>query len=185
MARIEVPPGDGSERHRFWMMQPALGKPAAKLQEAVYGDMELSVRDREAARRRIATINECLVCLDLRPGDMSDYGLDEDFYQSIADYRTRSDLYSPREQLAIEYAERFALDHKGIDDDLFDRLREEFSEAEIMELSTVIARHFAFGRMTMVLQLYGDGCAVDGGLPSDPYQRIADTEPQKVAGGPL
>jgi alkylhydroperoxidase family enzyme len=66
---------------------------------------------------------------------------------------TVSSEYSEAERVAIEYTEKFALDHLSIDDRMFDRLREHFSDPEILELTTIIARHLAFGRLTKVLEI--------------------------------
>ena len=76
----------------------------------------------------------------------------EAFYAELADYRTSS-LYTDRERLATEYAERFATDHLNIDDAFFERLRQHFSDAEVLDLSVTIARHMAFGRITQVLHV--------------------------------
>jgi hypothetical protein len=51
----------------------------------------------------------------------------------------------------VEYAERFAVDHTGIDADLFTRLQQHWSTAEIVDMTVCIARHLAFGRITAVL----------------------------------
>jgi len=51
----------------------------------------------------------------------------------------------------VEYAERFATDHTGIDADLFARLQRHWSTAEIVDMTVCIARHLAFGRITAVL----------------------------------
>ena len=61
--------------------------------------------------------------------------------------------YSDAERAAIRYAELFALDHRSIDDVTFDELRRHFSDPEILELTTIIARHLAFGRLTKVLEI--------------------------------
>ena len=61
--------------------------------------------------------------------------------------------YSPAEQVAIEYAERFALDHLAIDDAFWSRLREHFNDAEILDLTICIGNWLAFGRLTQVLHL--------------------------------
>lgn len=76
----------------------------------------------------------------------------ERFYGEIGSYGT-SDEYSPAERVAIEYAEKFAQDHLAIDDDLFQRLHQHFDDAEILDLTFVLARHLGFGRMTQVLGL--------------------------------
>ncbi|HXA30333.1 MAG TPA: hypothetical protein VN193_16480 [Candidatus Angelobacter sp.] len=76
----------------------------------------------------------------------------EEFYAAVGDWRTTS-MLSDAERVAVEYAERFALDHQGIDDDLFSRLQEHWSPAEILDLTVCIGRHLAFGRLTAVLAI--------------------------------
>ena len=83
---------------------------------------------------------------------MAREGVTEEMYAHVAEYRERED-YSEREKLAIEYAERFALEHLAIDDAFFTRLREHFADAEILDLTICVADYLAFGRLTQVLKL--------------------------------
>ncbi len=78
--------------------------------------------------------------------------LSEDMYAHVARYREREE-YSEREKLAIEYAEKFAIDHLSIDDQFFKRLKACYSDEEIVELSVSIATFLGFGRMIKVLDL--------------------------------
>ncbi len=78
--------------------------------------------------------------------------LTEDMYAHVAMYREREE-YSEREKLAIEYAEKFAIDHLSIDDHFFERLKACFTDKEIVELSVSIATFLGFGRMIKVLDL--------------------------------
>src|SRR5580692_7858668 len=98
----------------------------------------LDVRVREAARMRIAQLNDCPVCLTFRAASVKEKGIGEDFYAHVAEHGT-SDLYSERERLAIAYAERFALDHQNIDDSFFASLRQVFSDAEILDLTICLS----------------------------------------------
>jgi alkylhydroperoxidase family enzyme len=59
MARIEVPDGRGPEQVRAWSIHPTFGTAIANLSMTVYGDSVLPPRVREAARMRIARINNC------------------------------------------------------------------------------------------------------------------------------
>ena len=60
MARIEVPAGEGVERHRLWEMVPPLSEGIDAMRQSVYReDTLLSVREQEVARMRIAQINDC------------------------------------------------------------------------------------------------------------------------------
>jgi alkylhydroperoxidase family enzyme len=88
-------------------------------------------------------------------------GVTEEMYAHVAEYRERED-YSEREKLAIEYAERFALEHLAIDDAFFTRLREHFADAEILDLTICVADYLAFGRLTQVLKLDQE-CSIDPG----------------------
>ncbi len=51
----------------------------------------------------------------------------------------QSGVFSEKERVALEYAERMTITGEKVDDALFRRLREHFSEAEIVELSAVVA----------------------------------------------
>ena len=83
---------------------------------------------------------------------MAEQGVTEDMYSHVAEHRDHPE-YSDAERVAIEYAERFALAHLEIDDEFFVRLREHFSDADILDLTICIADFLAFGRLTEVLRL--------------------------------
>ena len=68
-------------------------------------------------------------------------------YAHVAEHRDHPE-YSDGERMAIEYAERFALDHLALDDEFFERLHEHFSDADILDLTICIADFLAFGRLT-------------------------------------
>ena len=58
--------------HIDWaLLRPEMAAGMGKLSGAVYGNSQLSVREREAARWTIALINDCAVCRDNRPGTAS------------------------------------------------------------------------------------------------------------------
>jgi alkylhydroperoxidase family enzyme len=50
-----------------------------------------------------------------------------------------SSAFSPSERVALEYAERMTYTGQKVDDALFGRLKEHFSEPQIVELTAVIA----------------------------------------------
>ena len=61
----------------------------------------------------------------------------------------------------MEYADRMALDHHNMDDQFFDRMREHFSDEQILELGMMIGQFIGFGRLLMVLDLESKFCPVD------------------------
>jgi alkylhydroperoxidase family enzyme len=146
MARIAVPTGVGGDAVQVWSLRPEMGRAVTRLVEAAYNRSILPVRVREGARMRIAQLNDCPVCLAFRAQSVKEQGVTEDFYRHVADHDA-ADGYSPQERLAIEYAERFALDHLSIDDAFFARLAECFTDAEILDLTICLAAFLGLGRM--------------------------------------
>jgi alkylhydroperoxidase family enzyme len=158
MARVDLPEGDGDELLRLYSLSPAMGAAAGNFTAAVYGDSVLSTRVREAARIRIAEINQCPVCLDTRTTSDPN-GLSEDEYLGIADWRS-VDTFTPEDRIAIEFAERFSTDHLGMDEDFWQRARAEMSDAELFELGVCCASWLGLGRMTQIFDA-GVSCRIE------------------------
>jgi alkylhydroperoxidase family enzyme len=121
-----------------------------QLVDAAYNKSILPVRVREAARMRIAQLNDCTVCLAFRADTVKTQGLTEDFYCRVGVPDVDAD-FSRQEQLAIEYAERFATDHLSIDDAFFVRLRACFSDPEILDLTICLSAFLGLGRTLRAL----------------------------------
>ncbi|HSG90183.1 MAG TPA: hypothetical protein VLA56_13305 [Pseudomonadales bacterium] len=69
--------------------------------------------------------------------------------------------FTPRERMALEYAEKLAVDHHAIDDAFFERLRVEFDDAEILELGMMAGQFIGFGRLLKVLDLTPRSCPIE------------------------
>ncbi|RJF86820.1 carboxymuconolactone decarboxylase family protein [Oleomonas cavernae] len=156
MARIDVADDPAS-----WMMlRPELGVGLAGFSEAVYGNAQLPLREREIARMRIAHINDCHLCRNTRHEQGAARGADESLYRKIDNWRAAPG-FSERERLAAEFAERFALDHLAMnaDDAFWARLRAAYSDAEVVELTISVALWLGVGRAMRVLDV-GQACAI-------------------------
>ncbi len=149
MARLDVPPGEGGDAVQIWSLQPAFGTAAMRLVDAAYNKSILPVRVREAARMRIAQLNECTVCLTFRADTVKEQGLGEDFYCVVG--TPQQEALSEQEQLAVAYAERFALDHTSIDDEFMERLRGVFTDPEILDLTICLSAFLGLGRTLRAL----------------------------------
>ena len=79
-------------------------------------------------------------------------GLTEEKISAIDDYR-ESTLFSASEKAAIRYADVMAGDHKSASAELFEELRQHFSESEIVELGMRISTFLGYGRLIHVLGL--------------------------------
>lgn len=70
----------------------------------------------------------------------------------IPDFENSTKL-TPREKAAIKYADVLAGDHQQASTELFDRLREHFTEAEIVDLGWRIITFVGYGRFIHTLGL--------------------------------
>jgi alkylhydroperoxidase family enzyme len=151
MGRITPPAESGMGEHVDWSLhrvEMATGMGA--FSEAVYGNTRLGLREREAARWTIALINDCVVCQDTRARDAAAHAVDEGFYAQVAEWATTEAL-TERERLAAEFAQRFALDHQGMDDELWDRLHGAFAEDELADLVICCGMFLGLGRTLAVV----------------------------------
>ena len=62
-----------------------------------------------------------------------------------------SDLITPRERVALRFAEKLAVDHRKVDDALWAELRSHFSEAEIIELVANATLFIGWGRFNEII----------------------------------
>jgi AhpD family alkylhydroperoxidase len=150
--RIDVPDGPGGPAKQVWQLRPEMTPTITAMIEGPYKHSKLPVREREAARVRIAEINDCSICRDFRARSVVAAGATEELYEHVGAAHAHGD-YTDRERLAIEYAERFALDHQGIDDELFSRLRAQFADDEILDLTICCAAFLGLGRLLAVLDI--------------------------------
>jgi alkylhydroperoxidase family enzyme len=84
----------------------------------------------------------------MRSADAVADGMSEEVVCQLSRPEEAPDL-SARERAALEYADRIATAHHDMDDELFHRLEEHFTEAEIIELGLHVAFCIGFGRVAM------------------------------------
>lgn len=137
---------------RLYAMNPELSTAAAGYSAAVYASQAVSVRIRELMRLRIAQINQCQVCLDTRVVDLAEHGLTEDDCSNVGVWTTWPG-YSEAERVAIDFAERFALDHLALDDRWFERAREHFDDSQLHAMALMVGSWIALGRTQAVFDV--------------------------------
>ena len=185
MIRVDVPEQyrDDPSPYVWSTHVPEIAAAAVGYSKAVYEGSNLSLREFEGARVRTAQINGCLVCQSFRAnrdlrgylervgGDVNrsvvgrgDAVPDEAFYAAVAEWRT-SPLFSARERIAIEFADRMGMEPKSLasDEAFWQRAHAHFSDKEIVDLSFSVASWMAMGRVAHVLGL-DTTCAI--GPPS-------------------
>jgi alkylhydroperoxidase family enzyme len=149
--RIDVPDDKDPITYVWGEMVPAIGGAAANFSMKVYSDSTLGLREFEAARLRIAQINGCIFCQDWRT-ERDGEKVEPTFADAVENWRT-TDAFDVRTRLAAEYAERYAVDHHGLDDDFWSRMSAAYEQREIVELSMCLGSWLAFGRLNRVLGL--------------------------------
>ncbi|MFI7002283.1 carboxymuconolactone decarboxylase family protein [Nocardia sp. NPDC050175] len=156
---IDIPEGKDPIGYVWGEMVPGIGVAAAQFSMSVYSHSTLGLREFEAARLRIAQINGCIFCQDWRT-ERDGKKVEPEFADAVTDWRL-TDAFDERTRLAAEYAERYALDHHGIDDEFWTRMLAEYSQVEVVELSMSIGSWLAFGRLNRVLGL-DTACVLPG-----------------------
>jgi alkylhydroperoxidase family enzyme len=175
MAQVHIPDEHAHDPFGYALTAyaPELGAAGGGYAKAVYQSSRLPLRVLEAARFRTAQINGCMVCKAFRAGSDVDGLLetmggdpsrsivarggpapDEAFYAEIENWRS-STLFSEREKLAIEHAERMGESPRSFegDDAFWSRMHAAFTEAEITDLTLAIGAWIGLGRVTHVLEL--------------------------------
>jgi alkylhydroperoxidase family enzyme len=149
--RVDVPDGKDPITYVWGEMVPGIGTAAAKFSLSVYSNSTLGLREFEAARLRVAQLNGCLFCQDWRT-ERDGKKVEAEFADAVTNWRTTT-AFDERTRLAAEYAERYTVDHHGLDDEFWARMAAHYSQSEIVELSMSIGSWLAFGRLNRVLGL--------------------------------
>ncbi len=132
---------------QIWAHRPNIALAWLKTIEEMHERGLLEPRLRELVRLKIASITACRACQIARKSDAVS---EED----IACLGWDDPRYSPREQAALLYAELFVGDYLAIDEEIYARLADHFTTAEIVELGMFAALMLAGGRMTFVQRGY-------------------------------
>jgi len=114
----------------------------------------LGGRITELLRIRSAQLGECQPCSQSRKHDSIS---DEDVACLIAP--GHSDL-TEQERLAVEFLDLLSADHHAIDDQVYRRLGEVFTSAQIVELGFACANSMGLHRFLHTLDLFGTGAPV-------------------------
>jgi AhpD family alkylhydroperoxidase len=137
---------------RYFAHRPDLAKGLMSFSGSLKRNRTLSPRLVELVRLRVAFHNQCRSCMAIRYDDALQDGLTEDAVCSLEKPYEAPDL-SEAEKAAIRFGELFATNHLDIDDALFERLHEHFSEGEILELAFNAALFVGIGRLGAVLHM--------------------------------
>lgn len=115
-------------------LRPELLRAFAGFGDSVYpgGLLERSVK--ELVILQSSQANECQFCTNSHVALIQQLGIAQQPLQALQDQESRT----PREQTALEYTRAAMHDSNNVPEELFDRLKQQFSEPEIVELTFLI-----------------------------------------------
>jgi AhpD family alkylhydroperoxidase len=108
------------------------------------------------ARLRAAQLVGCEWCLDFGSYLAQKAGGDPEKLRALATWRDSS-LFDARERLALEYAEAMTRTPVEVSDELFASLRAHFNEAQMVELTMVVALENFYTRFNWAMGIEGEG----------------------------
>ena len=138
-----------------WANRPEVAAAFLRFQRTLDATTSLSLRLRELVRLRVAFHNQCRSCLAVRSSAAIDDGMTDAAVCSLQRPEEASDL-TDAEKAALAYADLLATDHLSIDDTVFDRLRQHFDDAQIIDLGVHIGVCIGFGRLAMSWDIVDD-----------------------------
>jgi AhpD family alkylhydroperoxidase len=106
---------------------------------------------------RVSQINHCAFCVDINSATLIKRGVSMEKAAALANWR-REDLlpmFSVQERLALEYAEAMTLNR--VDDMMRQRLKDQWTDDELVELTGLIAFQNMSSKFNAALDLPGQG----------------------------
>jgi AhpD family alkylhydroperoxidase len=103
----------------------------------------------DLVRMRASQINGCAYCLDMHSKDARAAGETEQRLYGLNAWR-ETPCYSARERAALEWTEALTLITEGhVPDEVYERVRQEFSEDELAHLSLAIVAINGWNRLNV------------------------------------
>jgi AhpD family alkylhydroperoxidase len=126
------------ERLRYSKVYPDAYRAMLALTEAV-AKTRLPPQLIDLVNYRVSQLNGCAFCLDMHSKDLRARGETEQRLYMISAWREAPHLYSDRERAALAWAEAVTrLEDQQVPDAVYDVARQEFSEAELTQLTLAI-----------------------------------------------
>ena len=120
----------------------------------------VSKRHLELALVTVSLLNKCDYCVSHHAPKLAIQGVSEQGAERLLEYSDHPELDAV-DKLVVEYSIAVNNSWSKTRDEVFTRLREHFSEAQIVELTWRIALCGAFNRFTDILQ-----CDIEQGVPA-------------------
>src|ERR1700712_2189599 len=109
---------------------------------------------------RVSQINGCAFCLDMHSKDLRAHGETEQRLYMIAAWREAT-VYTDRERAALAWAEAVTkLNNNDVPNDVYQQALEQFTEAELVDLTLAITTINTYNRINIAFRTPGGGYQV-------------------------
>lgn len=144
---------------------PFLMSGYGKIEQATAKIKDLDIRHRHLAELKAATMTHCEFCIDIGSQVARRHGVSDEELLALSHYR-ESPLFDAVDKLVLDYSVAMSNTPVNVPDEMFARLREHFTDKQVVELTHVIALENHRGRFNLALGVgsagFSDGmvCAV-------------------------
>ena len=135
---------------------PGLLRGYGGLEQATAKLHRLDKRLKALAELKAATLTNCEYCIDLGSRIARRWGLSDEELLALPGYRA-SGLFTDLEKLVLDYAVGMSRTPVAVSDALFAKLREHFNDAQLVELTCLIALENLRGRFNLALGIDAAG----------------------------
>ena len=135
---------------------PGLLRGLMTLEQATAELDRVDKRLKALANLKTATLTHCEYCIDIASQISRQWGLSDEELLALPFYKT-SPLFSDLEKLVLDYAVGMSRTPVEVPDALFARLREHFDDAQLVELTHLIALENLHGRFNLALGIGSAG----------------------------
>lgn len=108
---------------------------------------------------RVSQINHCAFCVDINSATLIKRGASLEKIAALGSWRD-STLFGADERLALEYAEAMTTQHPGVSDNLRSRLKLQWTDETIVELTALIAFQNMSSKFNAALDVPSQGFCV-------------------------
>jgi AhpD family alkylhydroperoxidase len=137
MAGREPAQGSGIEPVEIWAHEPKMMSGMGKFQQAVRKGKAVDERIKNLVELKGAQMIGCEFCVDLGSQICRNSGLSDEELLELARYR-QSDLFGERDKVALDYAVAVMHTPVEVTDELFDHLKEHFTDQQIVEITALL-----------------------------------------------
>jgi alkylhydroperoxidase family enzyme len=133
----EAAHGSGIEPIQIWAHQPKMMSGMGKFQQAVRKGNTVDERLKYLVELKGAQMIGCEFCVDLGSQICRNSGLSDEELLALPRYR-RSELFTEREKLALDYTVGVMRTPVEVTDELFARVKEHFSDEQLVEITALL-----------------------------------------------